>query len=111
VRDFIHVNDIAQAHVLGLRYLASGNPSECFNLSNRDGYSMREVIQTIEKVTGKNIRKVETGRRPGDPARLVGTSDKAAQILGWKPNYPSLDVIVESAWNWHQSSSHKLIAS
>lgn len=111
VRDFIHVNDIAQAHLLGLKHVASGKPSDCFNLSNRDGYSVREVIRAVEKVTGKKIGKVETHRRPGDPARLVGTSHKAAKILGWKPHYPSLEAIVESAWKWHQSLSRKLIAT
>ena len=107
VRDFIHVCDIAQAHVLGLNHVVSGNTSDCFNLSNRDGYSVREVIRAVEKVTGKNIRKVETHRRPGDPARLVGNSHKAAQILGWKPEYPSLEGIVESAWKWHQRLSRE----
>jgi UDP-glucose 4-epimerase len=105
VRDFVHVCDIAQAHVLGLTHLLAGRQSDCFNLSNRDGYSVRQVIQEIEKVTGKKIRTLVTSRRPGDPPRLVGSFNNAATVLGWRPEFPSLDSMVRSAWNWHQKLS------
>jgi UDP-glucose 4-epimerase len=102
IRDYIHVNDLAQAHILGLKHLLGGNSSEAFNLGNGNGFSVREVIQTAERVTGRRIKVVETSRRPGDPPVLVGSSDKAKQVLGWQPQFPSLKDIVGTAWNWHQ---------
>jgi UDP-glucose 4-epimerase len=102
IRDYIHVTDIAQAHLLGLRELMTGKPSNVFNLGNGGGFSVCEVIQTAEKVTGQKIKATETSRRPGDPPALVGSAQKAQQVLGWKPQFPDLESILQTAWNWHQ---------
>jgi UDP-glucose 4-epimerase len=102
IRDYIHVNDLASAHVLGLEYLLKGGKSEVFNLGNGSGFSVREVIETARSVTGREIKTVECERRPGDPPALVGSSDKARDILGWRPEYANLSEIVAHAWQWHQ---------
>ena len=102
VRDYIHVADLAQAHVLGLDYLLKGGESQVFNLGNGNGFSVREVIETAKEVTGKEIKIVESDRRPGDPPILVGSSDKARTILGWNPKYPNVNEIISHAWQWHQ---------
>lgn len=106
IRDYIHVTDLAQAHILAVKYLAKGGESDIFNLGNGVGYSVREVIETARKVTGHPIPAVETPRRAGDPARLVASSDKAKNILGWKPIHDSLEEIIASAWNWHKTHPH-----
>lgn len=103
IRDYIHVTDLAQAHILAVQYLNNGGKSDIFNLGNGVGYSVREVIETARKVTGHPIPETETPRRAGDPARLVASSEKAKKILGWKPVHDSLDEIIASAWNWHKS--------
>ena len=103
VRDYIHVNDLADAHVLGLKYLLDGGESQVFNLGNGNGFSVREVIETARKITGKEIPALESERRPGDAPILVGSSDKAQKILGWSPNYADLNTIVSHAWQWHQN--------
>jgi UDP-glucose 4-epimerase len=103
IRDYIHVTDLAQAHILAVKYLVNGGASNIFNLGNGVGYSVREVIETARKVTGHPIPAVETPRRAGDPARLVATSDKAKQVLGWNPTHASLEEIISSAWNWHKN--------
>ncbi|GAB4546879.1 MAG: UDP-glucose 4-epimerase GalE [Pleurocapsa sp.] len=102
VRDYIHVNDLADAHLLGLKYLLSGGTSEVFNLGNGNGFSVREVIKAARKVTGKDIPAIETERRTGDAPILVGSSNKARQILGWNPQYSDLTKIISDAWRWHQ---------
>jgi UDP-glucose 4-epimerase len=102
IRDYIHVNDLAQAHILGLQYLLDEGESAVFNLGNGSGFSVREVIETAKKVTGKDIKIVERDRRPGDPPILVGSSDKVRTKLGWNPQYPNLDEIITHAWQWHQ---------
>ncbi len=102
IRDYIHVSDLADAHVLGLEYLLEGKDSAVFNLGNGNGFSVREVIDTAIKITGKQIQVVECDRRPGDPPALIGSGDKARQILGWEPKYPDLDNILAHAWSWHQ---------
>ena len=102
IRDYIHVSDLADAHVLGLEYLLKGNDSGVFNLGNGSGFSVREVIDTAKKVTGKEIKVVECDRRPGDPPALIGSADKARQILGWEPKYADLENILTHAWSWHQ---------
>jgi UDP-glucose 4-epimerase len=102
IRDYIHVTDIAQAHLLGLKKLVAGSSSDVFNLGNGNGFSVREVIQIAEKVTGRKIRVVETSRRPGDPAVLVGSSDKVGRILGWVPRFARMEGILQTAWQWHQ---------
>ena len=103
IRDYIHVTDLAQAHILAVQYLENGGESDVFNLGNGVGYSVKEVIETARKVTGHAIPAVETERRAGDPARLVASSEKAKKILGWKPVHDSLDEIIASAWNWHKN--------
>lgn len=102
IRDYIHVTDLAEAHVLGLQYLQQGHPSNIFNLGNGNGFSVREVISIAETVTGRTIPVVESDRRPGDPPVLVGSSQKARSQLGWQPRYADLSQIVGHAWQWHQ---------
>lgn len=102
IRDYIHVNDLADAHVLGLEYLLKGGDSEVFNLGNGSGFSVREVIAAAQTVTGSSIPIKECDRRPGDPPVLIGSSEKARTILGWQPQYPSIQDIVNHAWQWHQ---------
>ncbi len=106
IRDFIHVSDLATAHLLALEYLKSGGDSDVFNLGNGAGFSVREVIERAGEITGKNINVVEGNRRPGDPPVLVGSAQKAKKVLGWKPKYGSLDVIIETAWEWHKKLSY-----
>ncbi|MDX1475684.1 MAG: UDP-glucose 4-epimerase GalE [Reinekea sp.] len=101
VRDYIHVLDLAQAHILALRALNQG--SRVYNLGNGQGFTVKEVIDTAREVTGKPIPAEVTDRRPGDPAVLIASSDKIQRELGWKPEYPNLRDIIESAWKWHQS--------
>ena len=100
IRDYIHVADLAQAHMLAL---APGKQG-FYNLGNGDGSSVRQVIETCEKVTGKRIPVVEKPRRPGDPPRLVASAEKAIGELGWKPKFPKLHDIVATAWAWHQKN-------
>ncbi|MBD2489381.1 UDP-glucose 4-epimerase GalE [Aulosira sp. FACHB-615] len=102
IRDYIHVNDLADAHVLGLEYLLQGGDSEVFNLGNGNGFSVREVIAAAESVTGFSIPVQECDRRPGDPPVLIGSSEKARKILGWRSQYPDIQDIVSHAWQWHQ---------
>lgn len=102
IRDYIHVTDLAQAHILAVKYLYNGGKSDIFNLGNGVDYSVREVIETARKVTGRPIPVTETSRRAGDPARLVASSEKAKRILGWKPVHNCLEEIIASTWNWHK---------
>ena len=97
IRDYIHIKDLAQAHILGLQPGKSG----FFNLGNGDGYSVKQVIEMCEKITGKKIPAIEKPRRAGDPPRLVAAANKAITELGWKPQYPKLEDIVKTAWAWH----------
>jgi UDP-glucose 4-epimerase len=98
IRDYIHIVDLAEAHLLAMKPGTEG----FFNLGNGDGYSVREVITTCERITGKKIPVIEKPRRPGDPPRLVAAADKARRELGWKPKFPRLEDIVATAWDWHQ---------
>lgn len=102
IRDYIHVCDLASAHVLGLEYLLNEGASTVFNLGNGNGFSVREVIDAAEQVTGKKIKVVECDRRPGDPPALVGSGARAREILGWQPQYAEIGEILTHAWNWHQ---------
>jgi len=99
IRDYIHVVDLAQAHILALPPGKQG----FYNLGNGDGYSVRQVIQTCETVTGCKIRAIEKPRRPGDPPKLVASAAKAIKDLGWKPAYPKLEQIIQTAWAWHKA--------
>jgi UDP-glucose 4-epimerase len=104
IRDYIHVNDLAQAHILALNYLESSADSDVFNLGNGNGISVREMIETARHVTGKTIQTIESPRRPGDPDSLVGSASKAKNILGWHPQYTDLKDIIETAWRWKLKS-------
>ena len=102
LRDYIHVLDLADAHLLALNYLRKGGRSEIFNLGNGHGFSVKEMIAAAQKVTGQNI-KVEIGsRRPGDPGQLIASSDKARKVLGWTPQYTNVEDIIKTAWAWHE---------
>lgn len=103
IRDYIHVSDLADAHVLGLNYLLKGGESNVFNLGNGNGFSVRDVIETARQVTEREIKAVECDRRPGDPPSLVGSSEKAKRVLGWTPQYVDLSDIISHAWQWHQT--------
>ena len=103
VRDYIHVCDLAQAHVLALDYLDQGGESDVFNLGNGVGFSVTEVIETARRVTGHPIPTEICPRRAGDPAQLVASAEKAKRILGWTPRYADLETIVSTAWAWHKS--------
>lgn len=102
IRDYIHVTDLANAHVLGLQYLQDGGNSDVFNLGNGNGFSVREVIEAARMVTQQTINVVERDRRPGDPPVLVGSSEKAQRVLHWQPQYTDLAQILAHAWQWHQ---------
>jgi UDP-glucose 4-epimerase len=103
IRDYIHVTDLAQAHILALRKLEQENFSGIYNMGNGNGYSVREVIETVKKITGREATAIESPRRPGDPARLVASSEKIRHELGWIPKYPDLETIIETAWKWHRN--------
>jgi UDP-glucose 4-epimerase len=103
VRDYIHVSDLAAAHVLGLEHLLEHQQSNLFNLGNGNGFSVRQVIESAQRVTNRSIPILECDRRMGDPAVLIGGSSKAVRVLGWQPKYANLDTIITHAWNWHQT--------
>lgn len=104
IRDYIHVQDLIDAHILSLIYLQKGGESNTFNLGSAEGYSVKEIIETAKSVTGINI-KVKLGEpRLGDPSRLIASSDKAMKILGWEPKRTSLYKIMKDAWNWHRKN-------
>jgi UDP-glucose 4-epimerase len=102
IRDYIHILDLASAHALGLQHLRNGGASAFYNLGSEQGYSVREVISTCEKVSGKPITTEEKPRRAGDPPRLVASAAKAKAELGWEPRYQNLEEIVATAWKWEQ---------
>ena len=106
IRDYIHVTDLSQAHLLALKALNEGSESKIFNLGNGHGYSNRQVIEVARKITGREIPVHEGPRRAGDPAVLVASSAKIQADLGWKPQYPDLESIVETAWRWHKAHPH-----
>ena len=99
IRDYIHIVDLAQAHILAL----TGEHTGAFNLGNGDGYSVKQVLEVARELTGHPIPAEISPRRPGDPARLIAGADKAKQVLGWKPKYPEVRTIVQHAWNWHRA--------
>ncbi len=101
IRDYIHVTDLADAHILALEYLKKGGDSASFNLGSGNGYSVMEVIDKVKEVTGREFGVDMAPRREGDPARLVADSGKARQLLGWSPKNDDIGVIIESAWKWH----------
>ena len=103
IRDYIHVSDLADAHLRAVDHLLSGGESDVFNLGNGQGFSVKEVIETVKQVTGRDFPVVISPRRAGDPAVLIASSDKARRVLGWNPTRNKLSSIIESAWQWHNS--------
>ena len=106
IRDYVHVSDLADAHVAAAVWLAAGKPSEAFNLGNGRGYSVAEVVRASEQVTGKKVKIEICPRRDGDPPVLISDSSKAQRLLGWKPNFPSIDDQISHAWRWLSSPSY-----
>ena len=105
VRDYVHVQDLAQAHALALGYMDAHPGAHQFNLGNGRGFSVREVIAAAGRVAGAAIAFEQAPRRDGDPATLVASSRKAREVLGWRPAWTSLEPIIESAWRWHRNQS------
>jgi len=105
IRDYIHVTDLADAHVKALTYLEQGGQTTAYNLGNGKGFSVKEVIETAKKITGKDIPVIIGKRRPGDPPSLVGDAARIRKELNWSPEYAELETIIETAWQWHQNNS------
>ncbi len=103
VRDYVHVMDLADAHILAIKYLEAGNKSNAFNLGSSTGFSNKQMLEAAREVTGKPIPAKMAPRRPGDPDSLVAASDKARTILGWKPKYDDVHDIIATAWKWHST--------
>lgn len=103
VRDYVHVMDLADAHVLALKYLEAGNPSNAFNLGSSTGFSNKEMLEAAREVTGQEIPAKIAPRRPGDPDSLVAASDKAREVLNWQPKYDDVHDIIATAWQWHST--------
>ena len=103
IRDYIHVTDLAQAHILAMDYLMHDGENNIFNLGNGVGFTVKEVIDTAREVTGHPIPAKVTPRRAGDPAQLIASSEKARTVLGWNPQHADLKEIIETAWNWHKN--------
>jgi len=101
VRDYIHINDLAKAHMLGLEWMLKNKRSNNFNLGNGEGFSVKQIIDVAKKVTGNNIEVNFSERRDGDPATVVGSYDKVEKVLGWKPEFNNIESIIETAWAWH----------
>lgn len=101
VRDYIHVTDLADAHCRAVGYLMDGGASDVFNLGTGNGFSVTEILDAIERVSGTKIEREITTRRPGDPPALVASANKARQVLGWEPKHSSIDEIIATAWRWH----------
>ena len=109
VRDYIHVSDLAKAHLLALEALGKQQPDSkplIYNLGNGQGFSVKQVVEVARKITGHPIPVLESPRRAGDPAVLIASSEKIQRDLGWKPEFPDLESIMESAWRWHRSHPH-----
>lgn len=101
IRDYVHVVDLIDAHILALEYLQAGNSSNTFNLGSSTGFSVKQMLEAAREVTGKEIPAAVVSRRAGDPSTLIAASDKAREVLGWEPQYTEINKIIESAWNWH----------
>ncbi len=104
IRDYIHISDLSQAHLLALEHLRKGGDSEFINLGNGSGYSVKEVVEAARKITGEKIEAKIAPRRAGDPSRLVADATKAREVLDWNPQFPEIDRIIESAWAWHSAN-------
>jgi len=106
IRDYVHIEDLIEAHLLALDYLQKGGKSDVFNLGSSQGFSVKEIIATARKVTKKDIPSKIGERRAGDPATLIASSSKAKDILGWQPTGTSIDTIIKDAWHWHSTHPH-----
>ena len=104
IRDYIHIIDLADAHIKAFNYLRKGNESNIFNLGSGNGFTVKEMIEAAKEATGENIKVVIGERRAGDPAKLVASSDKAREILGWKPEFDDVKKMISDAWVWHKSN-------
>lgn len=102
IRDYVHVMDLCEAHILALEYLKAGGQSEAINLGSSEGFSVKEMIAEAREVTGKEIPEKMGARRAGDPSVLIASSEKAKKVLGWVPKYTNVETILETAWQWHQ---------
>jgi UDP-glucose-4-epimerase GalE len=111
IRDYVHVLDLAFAHVAALAYLFSGRPSEIFNLGTGHGFSVLQVVDQVKKVTGERLPIAMKARRPGDPPELVANAEKAKAELGWSPRHSSLEEIVQTAWNWRRGAVCRTLAA
>jgi UDP-glucose 4-epimerase len=109
IRDYIHVEDLARAHVDALGYLAAGGSSEIFNCGYGQGYSVREVIEMVKQISGQDFQVVEADRRAGDPAAVVAVSNKIKQVLGWQPQYNNLETIVSSSYRWEKKGANRAV--
>lgn len=106
VRDYVHILDLADAHILAMKYLDAGNKSDAFNLGSSTGFSVKQILEETRKVTGKEIPADVAPRRAGDPDILVADSTKARKVLGWKPKYDNVHDIIQTAWTWHSKHPH-----
>ena len=102
IRDYVHVEDLIEAHILALKYLMNGGESNIFNLGSSQGFSVKEIVDCVRKVTGLSIPAKIGERRAGDPAKLVASSEKAREVLGWNPTRTNIEKIIEDAWRWHK---------
>lgn len=109
IRDYIHVMDIAEAHLIALEYLLDGGESDVFNCGYGHGFSVKEVVETVKKVTGRKFKIIEVERRPGDPPFLVADNSKIKKKLQWKPKYDDLEFIIKTAWDWEKKLKKKLL--
>ncbi|MEM9739094.1 MAG: UDP-glucose 4-epimerase GalE [Pseudomonadota bacterium] len=107
VRDYIHVMDLADAHLRALDYLQAGNASDVFNLGTGTGTTVLEIVEAVERVSGAPVARTIGPRREGDPPALVASADKARDILGWEPRHSDIDTIINTAWNWHQKEANR----
>lgn len=103
VRDYVHVNDLASAHILAMEYLAKGGESNVFNLGSGDGFSVQQIVDAAKKVTGVDFKVVYGERRAGDPGTLIASSEKIHNLLGWKPVYSTVENVIRDAWTWHST--------
>ncbi len=106
IRDYVHVMDLADAHLKALHYLEEGNKGDFFNLGNTAGTSVLEIVEAVKRVTAREFIVTPAARRPGDPAKLVGSNEKAVRVLGWAPKYGDIDTIVGHAWKWHENAGY-----
>ena len=106
IRDYVHVIDLVDAHIKAIEYLFNGSESDVFNLGSGEGFTVYEMIEAARKVTGDEIPLVVAGRRAGDPAKLIASSEKAREILGWKPKFEDITKMIEDAWNWEQNKRY-----